>query len=145
MSLPEDGGSAYGNRPLRTDVRPPLRPARLLLSLFVSAASVFLAAGILPRFDVGDFGDALLAALVDRCPQCDSRPTRGGGSAPVHGRDVVSPAPLLNAVVLRVVDALTEGAVEVGGSGRGSSQRSSSRRSPPRSKSWPGRMTTTRT
>ena len=64
MSLPDDGASTHGNRRLRTDERPPLRPARLLLSLLVSAASVFLAAAILPGFDVGDFAEALLAALL---------------------------------------------------------------------------------
>ena len=66
MSTSQIAAPEYGVRPARTDVRPKLRPTRMLLSLLVSAASVFLAAGILPRFDVGDFWEALLAALVDR-------------------------------------------------------------------------------
>ena len=119
MSLPEDGGSAYGNRPLRTDVRPPLRPARLLLSLFVSAASVFLAAGILPRFDVGDFGDALLAALLIGALNATLAPLVAAVRLPYTVATSFLLLLLLNAVVLRVVDALTEGAVEVGGFGAG--------------------------
>ena len=48
----------------REQIRPQLRPSRLALSLLVSAVSFFLAAGILPGFDVGDFWRALLGALV---------------------------------------------------------------------------------
>ena len=59
-----EAGREYGAVPRRADVRPRLRPTRLLLSLLVTAASVFLAAGILPGFDVGSFGVALVAALV---------------------------------------------------------------------------------
>jgi uncharacterized membrane protein YvlD (DUF360 family) len=54
----------YGAQPHRGDVRPKLRPSRLLLSLLVTAVAVFLTAGILPGFDVGGFWKALLAALL---------------------------------------------------------------------------------
>ena len=89
MSTSQIAASEYGARPARTDVRPKLRPTRMLLSLLVSAASVFLAAGILPRFDVGDFWEALLAALVDRRAECGALAARRRDSASVHGGDVV--------------------------------------------------------
>jgi uncharacterized membrane protein YvlD (DUF360 family) len=47
------------------ETRPPaLHPLRLLLALLVSSASILLAAGILPGFDVGDFWVAIVAALI---------------------------------------------------------------------------------
>ena len=119
MSLPDDGASTYGNQPLRADVRPPLRPARLLLSLFVSAASVFLAAAILPGFDVGDFWEALLAALLIAALNAVLAPIVAALRLPYTVATSFLLLLLLNAVVLRVVDALTEGAVEVGGLGSG--------------------------
>ena len=119
MSLPEDGASMYGQRPHRTDVRPPLRPARLLLALFVSAASVFLAAAILPGFDVGDFWEALLAALLIAALNAVLAPIVAALRLPYTVATSFLLLLLLNAVVLRVVDALTEGAVEVGRLGSG--------------------------
>ena len=119
MSLPDDGASTYGNQPLRTDVRPPLRPARLLLALFVSAASVFLAAAILPGFDVGDFWEALLAALLIAALNAVLAPIVAALRLPYTVATSFLLLLLLNAVVLRVVDALTEGAVEVGRLGSG--------------------------
>ncbi len=44
--------------------RPALRPARLVLGLLVSTASILLTAAILPGFDVGDLWAALAVALV---------------------------------------------------------------------------------
>jgi uncharacterized membrane protein YvlD (DUF360 family) len=50
---------------MRNDNRSPaLHPLRLLLALLVSSASILLAAGILPGFDVGDFWVAIVAALI---------------------------------------------------------------------------------
>jgi uncharacterized membrane protein YvlD (DUF360 family) len=56
--------AAIAEQTRREQTRPQLRPSRLVLSLLVSAVSFFLAAWILPGFDVGDFWRALLAALV---------------------------------------------------------------------------------
>ena len=100
-------------------MRPPLRPARLLLALFVSAASVFLAAAILPGFDVGDFWEALLAALLIAALNAVLAPIVAALRLPYTVATSFLLLLLLNAVVLRVVDALTEGAVEVGRLGSG--------------------------
>src|SRR3990172_2025503 len=47
-----------------TDVRPKIRPVRLVLSWFVAAAALFIAAGIVPGVHVGRFLGALAVALV---------------------------------------------------------------------------------
>ncbi len=119
MSLPDDGASTLGIRLLRSDERPPLRPARVLLSLLVSAASVFLAAAILPGFDVGDFWEALLAALLIGALNAILAPLVAAVRLPYTVATSFLLLLLLNAVVLRVVDGLTEGAVEVGRLGSG--------------------------
>jgi uncharacterized membrane protein YvlD (DUF360 family) len=91
----------------------------LLLSLLVSAASVFLAAGILPRFDVGDFRVALLAALVIGALNAILAPLVAAVRLPYTVATSFLLLLVLNAALLRVVDALTEGAVELGGFGSG--------------------------
>ena len=119
MSTTEAAAAEYGSRPLRTDVRPQLRPARLLLSLLVSAASVFLAAGILPRFDVGGFWVALLAAIVIAALNAILAPLVAAVRLPYTVATSFLLLLILNAVLLRLADALTEGAVEVDGAGAG--------------------------
>ena len=115
MSTSEAAAPEYGARPLRTDVKPQLRPARLLLSLLVSAASVFLAAGILPGFDVGDFWEALLAALVIAALNAILSPIVAAVRLPYTVATSFLLSLLLNALLLRLADALTEGAVVVDG------------------------------
>jgi uncharacterized membrane protein YvlD (DUF360 family) len=119
MSTSEGAAAEYGSRPLRTDVRPQIRPARLLLSLLVSAASVFLAAGLLPGFDVGGFWVALLAALVIAALNAILAPLVAAVRLPYTVATSFLLLLLLNAVVLRLADALTEGAVDVDGAGAG--------------------------
>ena len=54
----------YGDRPQRADVRPQLRPTRVLLAWVVSAVAILLAAAILPGLDVDGFWGALGVALL---------------------------------------------------------------------------------
>ena len=54
----------YGERPQREDVRPQLRPTRVLLTWLVSAVAILLAAAILPGLDVDGFWGALGVALL---------------------------------------------------------------------------------
>ncbi len=119
MSQSGDAASTYGHRPLPTELRPPLRPARLLLSLLVSAASVFLAAGILPGFDVGSFWKALLAALLIAALNAVLAPIVAAIPLPYTVATSFLLLLALNVAVLRIVDAVTEDAIEVGGAGWG--------------------------
>jgi len=109
--------SAYGDRPRRADVKPELRPSRLVLSLLVSAASFFLAAAILPRFDIGDFWSALLAAIVVGALNAVLAPLVSAIRLPFTVATSFLLVLLLDATLLRLADALTDGAVEVGGFG----------------------------
>ncbi len=113
MTTSEAAAPEYGARPLRTDVKPQLRPTRLLLSLLVSAASVFLAAGILPGFDVGDFWEALLAALVIAALNAILSPIVAAVRLPYTVATSFLLSLILNALLLRLADALSEGAVVV--------------------------------
>jgi uncharacterized membrane protein YvlD (DUF360 family) len=117
MSTSDAVTQEYGARPLRTDVRPQLRPTRLVLSLLVSAASVFLAAAILPRFDVGDFWKALLAALIIAALNAVLSPLVAAVRLPYTVATSFLLLLVLNAAVLRIVDAVTENAVDVQGTG----------------------------
>ncbi len=117
MSTSEAAPSEYGARPRRADVRPQIRPARLLLSLVVSAASVFLAAGILPGFDVGTFWEALVAALVIALLNAVLSPLVAAVRLPYTVATSFLLLLGLNAALLKLVDAVTEGAISVGGWG----------------------------
>lgn len=117
MAMPEAAAPRYGERPRRTDVRPPLRPARLVLSLLVSAASFFFAAGLLPGFDVGDFWTALLTAIVVGALNAALAPLVSAIRLPYTVATSFLLLLVLNVLLLRAADALTEGAVELGGFG----------------------------
>jgi len=117
MSTSEAVTPEYGARPLRTDIRPQIRPTRLLLSLLVSAMSVFLAAGILPRFDVGDFWEALLAALAIAALNAVLAPLVAAVRLPYTVATSFILLLVLNAAVLHILDAVTESAIQVGGTG----------------------------
>jgi uncharacterized membrane protein YvlD (DUF360 family) len=97
----------------RADTRPPLRPTRLLLSLIVSAASVFLAAGLLPGLAVGNFWAALLAALVIAALNAVLAPLVSAVHLPYTVATSFLMILILDAVLLLAADALTEGAIVV--------------------------------
>ena len=50
----------YQQPPRLSDVRPKIRPVRLLLSWLVAAASLFIAAWIVPNVDIQTFLGAVL-------------------------------------------------------------------------------------
>ena len=60
-SEPTEG---YGQAPRWGDVRPPIRPLRIVLSWLVSAAALFVAAAIVPHVDIKTFVGAVLVALI---------------------------------------------------------------------------------
>ena len=64
MNAPGATAHEYAQPPSRADVRPKLRLSRLLLWLFVTAAAFFLAAWILPGFEISNGWVALAAAIV---------------------------------------------------------------------------------
>jgi uncharacterized membrane protein YvlD (DUF360 family) len=109
----------YGDPPRRADVRPKLRPTRMLLSLLVTAASVFLAAAILPRFDVGAFWQALLAALAIAVLNAVLAPFVAAIRLPYTVATSFLLLLALNALVLRMIDSATDGAIDVDGVGAG--------------------------
>ena len=116
MAAPETSSlHEYGATPSRADVRPKLRVTRLLLSLFVTAASVFLAAAILPGFDVGDFWAALLAALVIGLLTAVLSPLVAAVQLPFTVATSFLMVLVLDAVILLAADRLTEQAVVVDG------------------------------
>ena len=109
----------HGQEPRRGDVRPQIHPARLVLSLLVSAASFFVAAAILPGFDVGDFWSALVAAVVVGALNAVVAPVVSAVRLPYTVATSFLLLLVLNALLLRATDALTEQAVELGGFGSG--------------------------
>jgi uncharacterized membrane protein YvlD (DUF360 family) len=115
--MQSESTASYGQAATRRDVRPPLRPARLLLSLLVNALAVFFAAGILPRFAVGDFWKALLAALIIAALNAVLAPVVSAVRLPYTVATSFLLVLLLDTVLLRAADALTDGAIVVGGFG----------------------------
>jgi len=115
--MASDPAAEHGRTPRRADVRPPLRPLRLLLALVVNAASVFLAAGLLPRFDVGDFWSALAAALIIAALNAVLAPLVSAVRLPYTVATSFLLILILDAALFRAADALTEGAIQVGGFG----------------------------
>ena len=107
----------HGLEPRRGDVRPELRLGRLVLSLLVGAASVFIAAGILPRFSVGGFWQALGAALVIGLLNAVLAPIVAAIRLPYTVATSFLLVLFLDVFVLRATDALTDGAIVVGGFG----------------------------
>jgi uncharacterized membrane protein YvlD (DUF360 family) len=89
----------------------------VLLSLLVNTLAVFIAAGILPRFGVGDFWAALLAAVIIAILNAVLAPLVAAVRLPYTVATSFLLLLLLDAVLLRAADALTEGAIQVGGFG----------------------------
>ncbi len=100
-------------------VRPKIRPFRLLLSLFVTAASVYLAAAILPDFNLGSFWEALPAAVLIAVLTAALAPLVAAVRLPYTVASSFLLLLALNAAIIHMVDWLTEGAVEVDGFGSG--------------------------
>ncbi len=115
--MADEAIAEYGRAARRGDVRPPLRPARLLLSLLVNAASVFLAAWLLPGLDVGGFWAALAAALIIAALNAVLAPLVSAVRLPYTVATSFLLILILDAALLRAADALTEGAIQVGGFG----------------------------
>jgi len=115
--MTNDPGAEHGRTPRRADVRPQIRPLRLLLSLLVNAASVFLAAGLLPGLDVGGFWAALAAALIIAALNAVLAPLVSAVRLPYTVATSFLLILILDAALLRAADALTEGAIQVGGFG----------------------------
>ncbi len=115
MSTPASAGKEYGARVRRADVRPPLRISRLLLALLVSATSIYIAAGILPGFNLGSFREALPAAILLGVLNAALAPVLAALRLPFTLVSGFLLLLVLNALVLVAVDELTDTAVEVDG------------------------------
>jgi uncharacterized membrane protein YvlD (DUF360 family) len=105
----------YGQRPRRSHIRPKLRLPQLALSLVIVAVSVFIAAGILPGLEVGDFWKALLAAIVIAALNATLAPLVAAIRLPYTVATSFLAVLILNTLVLQATDALTDGAIEVRG------------------------------
>jgi uncharacterized membrane protein YvlD (DUF360 family) len=111
--------SSYAQAPSRKDVRPPLRPARLLLSLVVNSVAVFFAAAITPGFEVHDFWAALLVALIIAVLNAVLSPLVAAIRLPYTVATSFILVLILDALLLRGADAVTDTAIELGGFGSG--------------------------
>ena len=89
----------------------------MVLSLFVIAAGVYVAAAILPGFDVGSFWKALPAALLIAALNAVLAPLVGALRLPYTVAASFLLLLVLNAALLLIVDAVTASAVEVDGFG----------------------------
>src|SRR5262245_8198503 len=107
--------SEYGQKPRRADVTPELRLGRLAFGWLVGAVSVYVAAAILPRFDVGDFWAALLAAALIGLFTALLPPIIAGIRLPYTVATTFLLILLVDALILRLVDALTDSAITVDG------------------------------
>ena len=107
--------SEYGHRPRRADVTPELRPGRLVVGWLVGAVAVYVAAAILPRFDVGDFWAALLAAALIGLLTALLPPIIAGIRLPYTVATTFLLILLVDALILRLVDSLTDSALTVDG------------------------------
>ncbi len=106
---------AYGAPVRRADVRPPLRITRVVLALVVSAVSIYIAAAIIPGFDVGSFWDSLPAAIIIALLNAVLAPVIAALRLPYTLVSAFLLLLVVNALVLEAVDALTDGAVVVDG------------------------------
>src|SRR5512132_4439187 len=105
----------YGRKPRRADVRPQLRPGRLLLGWLVGAVAVYVAAAMLPRFNVGDFWVALLAAALIGLLTALLPPFIAAIRLPYTVATTFLLVLLIDAGILRLLDRLTDNALTVDG------------------------------
>ncbi len=107
----------HGATPRRGDVSPHLRPTRLFVALLVNAVSVFVAALILPGFDVGGFWVALLFAFIISVLNAILAPLVGAIQLPYTVATSFLMMLVLDAAFLLLADAITESAVTIDGFG----------------------------
>jgi uncharacterized membrane protein YvlD (DUF360 family) len=107
----------YGAPARRADVVPPLRVTRLILALFVSAASIYIAAGIMPGFSIGSFWEALPAAIIIALLNAALAPIIAAFKLPYTLVSSFLLLLVLNALVLEAADSLTDNAMVVDGFG----------------------------
>jgi uncharacterized membrane protein YvlD (DUF360 family) len=112
--MPDNAEIEYQRPPRAGDVRPKVRPFRLLLSWLVSAAALFIAAWIVPNVDVQTFWGALGVALVIAILNALLLPLVAALRLPftlVVGFLLVL---ILDALMLMAASAVTDNALEVG-------------------------------
>jgi uncharacterized membrane protein YvlD (DUF360 family) len=107
--------ATYGHRPRRVDIRPQLRLRRLALGWVIGALAVYVAAGLLPRFQVGDFWAALIAALIIGILTAVVPPLVAALRLPYTVATTFLLVLLVDVMILHVADALTGGAIVVDG------------------------------
>jgi uncharacterized membrane protein YvlD (DUF360 family) len=108
-------GSAEPAR--RRDVRPPVRPARLIFSWLVGAVAVFLAAALLPGLDLGSPAEAVLVALALAAINAVLPPLVAALRLPYTVATTLLLVLLVNVLAFRLIDGWTDNALEVGGFG----------------------------
>src|SRR5262245_39652502 len=113
--MAEVAAAEYGHMPRRADVTPELRPGRLFVGWIVGAFAVYVAAAILPRFDVGSFWAALLAAALIGLLTALLPPIIAGIRLPYTVATTFLLILIVDALILRLVDALTDSALTVDG------------------------------
>jgi len=109
----------YAATARRRDVRPPVRPARLLFSWLVSAVAVLLAATLLPGLDLGSPAEALVVAVGLATINAVLPPLVASLRLPYTVATTLLLVLLANAVSFLLIDAWTDNAVEVDGLGSG--------------------------
>ena len=113
--MADETATTHGQAPRRTDVIPQLRPTRLVLSLVVNAVAVFVAAGILPGLEVGDFWQALLAAAVIGLLNAALSPLVAAVRLPYTVATSFVLVLVLDALIILLADAATDQAIQVDG------------------------------
>ncbi len=107
-------GAEHARPAKGTVVRPKIRPLRLIVSWLVAAASLFIAAWIVPEVDIKTFWGAVLVALVIAVLNAALLPLVAALRLPftlVLGFLLVL---VLDALMLMAASALTEDAIEIG-------------------------------
>ena len=99
----------YGEVASRADVRPKLHVSRFLLGLAVSTAAFFLAALILPGFDLSDGWVALAAAIIVGLINAVVAPVIAAIRLPYTIATTFLLILLFDALALLAADALTDG------------------------------------
>ena len=107
----------HGVEPRRGDIVPQLRVSRLLLSLLIGAASVYLAAWILPRFEVVHFWAALGAAVVIGALNAAITPLVAAIRLPYTVATSFLLVLAVDILVLRAADAISDNTIVLHGFG----------------------------
>jgi uncharacterized membrane protein YvlD (DUF360 family) len=116
MSASAPAAHEYGEAPSRADVRPKLRLSRFLLWLLVTTAAFFLAALILPGFDISNWWVALAAAIVVGVINAVLAPVIAALRLPYTIAATFLLVLLVDALALLAADALTD-SIELRGVG----------------------------